>query len=375
MRVRLVGRWSVARTVVVAALALAGPSAVRAQDVPTPTPTPTPTPSAATERFLDCLRTPPTPAQDRAATCLRRAGIEPSEKVLRAVAGCVSARPSIRVPEAFGVGCLNGVLAPTPTPVPSPASASPVPTGTSATSPSPSPSAQPAPSPTGSPNPTPPPSGDAASSAPATPTTLPSAGSDGGGGSTGGGSTGGGSTGGGSTGGGSTGGGSDGGGSTGGGSDGGVLVLIAAAALAIGGGGVLVAVDRARRRKDRMNRFQITRPRDSSIAVAGKPVTFTAQTDPPKLAARVRWSVSTQPGTAGVGETFVHTFHATGVEQVVAQLDGGWPPCDVIVYVFKTRNGGSALADLLNAEPPPVARPIASLRRWRTTTVPPRAAS
>ncbi|HTD38814.1 MAG TPA: hypothetical protein VK669_14990 [Candidatus Limnocylindrales bacterium] len=127
-----------------------------------------------------------------------------------------------------------------------------------------------------------------------------------------------------------------------------------------------------------MHQLEITTPRDASIAVAGKPVVFTARTTPPQLASRVRWSVSTQPGEPGangIGASFAYTFAATGVEQVVAHLDDDGLTCDVIVYVFKTQSGGSTLADLLHADPPPVARAVASLRRWGPSTLAPRAAS
>ncbi len=126
------------------------------------------------------------------------------------------------------------------------------------------------------------------------------------------------------------------------------------------------------------HQLEIAAPRDASIAVAGRPVTFTARTTPTQLASRVRWSVSTQPGEPGAngaGASFTYTFGATGVEQVVAHLDDDGLTCDVIVYVFKTQTGGSTLADLLHADPPPVARDASSLRRWGTSTVAPRAAS
>lgn len=161
-----------------------------------------------------------------------------------------------------------------------------------------------------------------------------------------------------------------------------VFVALIAAAVAVGAvfAGVLaVLVVRRRRlhRKDEMHHVEITAPRDASIAVAGKPVLFSARTDPPQLASRVRWSVSTQPGepgASGVGASFSYTFAATGVEQVVAHLDDDGLTCDVVVYVFKTR-GGSTLADLLHAEPPPVARAPESLRRWGTSASTARAAS
>jgi hypothetical protein len=163
----------------------------------------------------------------------------------------------------------------------------------------------------------------------------------------------------------------------------GVFVALVAAAAGVGAAfagvvAVLVVRRRRLRRKDEMHRLEIVAPRDASIAVAGKPVVFGARTDPPQLASRVRWSVSTQPGEPGangVGGSFSYTFSATGVEQVVAHLDDDRLTCDVIVYVFETRGGGSTLADLLRAEPPPVARDPASLRRWGTSASTARAAS
>jgi hypothetical protein len=157
-----------------------------------------------------------------------------------------------------------------------------------------------------------------------------------------------------------------------------LIALVAAAAGALGG--VVIALRRrTSSRKDEMqHQLEIAAPRDESIAVAGRPVTFTARTTPPQLASRVRWSVATQPGEPGAngaGATFAYTFGATGVEQVVAHLDDDGLTCDVIVYVFKTQTGGSTLADLLRADPPPVARDASSLRRWGTSTIAPRAAS
>jgi hypothetical protein len=127
-----------------------------------------------------------------------------------------------------------------------------------------------------------------------------------------------------------------------------------------------------------MHQLEIVTPGDGSLAVAGKPVAFAVRTDPPQLAARVRWSVATQPGEPGahgIGPAFTYTFGATGVEQVVAHLDDAGLTCDVVVYVFKTRTGGSNLADVLRSEPPPVARSVASLRRWGASSLAPRRAS
>jgi hypothetical protein len=161
--------------------------------------------------------------------------------------------------------------------------------------------------------------------------------------------------------------------------------VVAASLIAVGtavAGALIVLVvvrARARRRKERiMHKLEIVTPIDGGIAVAGRPVTFTARTDPPQLASRVRWSVSTQPGepgASGVGASFAYTFGVTGVEQVVAHLDDDGLTCDVIVYVFKTRSGGSTLAELLQADPPPVARTVESLRRWGPGTFAARIAS
>ena len=155
--------------------------------------------------------------------------------------------------------------------------------------------------------------------------------------------------------------------------------------LAFGGlGGVLGAAGvvmlirtRTKHKKDRpqMHRLTLAAPGDGSIAVAGTPVTFTAQTDPPNLASKITWSVTTQPGVHGIGPAFAHTFAATGVEQVVARLGDDALACDVIVYVFKTPSGGSTLNDILHAERPVVARSAASFTRYGTSASAPGKAS
>lgn len=159
-------------------------------------------------------------------------------------------------------------------------------------------------------------------------------------------------------------------------------VILGAVGLALVAAGLLGAAFYRRRRtpqrEPQMHQLEILTPRDASIAVAGKPVTFTVRTEPPHLAAGVRWSVATQPGEPGAhgtGPAFTYTFGATGVEQVVAHLDQAGLTSDVVVYVFKTRTGGSALADVLRSEPPPVARSAGSLRRWGASTSAPRRAS
>ncbi|HEV2738146.1 MAG TPA: PKD domain-containing protein [Candidatus Elarobacter sp.] len=155
--------------------------------------------------------------------------------------------------------------------------------------------------------------------------------------------------------------------------------------LALGGlGAALVAIigivliRRARSKKKdtpHMHRLTIAGPKDGSIAVAGVPVTFTAHADPPSLATKITWSVTTQPNVLGIGPAFTHTFAATGVEQIVARLNGDDIACDVVVYVFKTPSGGSAVSDILHAEPPPVARSAGSFTRYGTSASAPGRAS
>jgi hypothetical protein len=77
----------------------------------------------------------------------------------------------------------------------------------------------------------------------------------------------------------------------------------------------------------------------------------------------------------GIGPSFVHTFAATGVEQVVARLGDGALACDVIVYAFKTPSGGSTLNDLLHAERPPVPRRADAFTRYGTSASAPEKAS
>jgi hypothetical protein len=134
---------------------------------------------------------------------------------------------------------------------------------------------------------------------------------------------------------------------------------------------------RRTKQKDRpqMHRLTIAAPGDGSIAIAGTPVTFTAQTDPPNLASKITWSVTTQPNVHGIGPSFAHTFAATGVEQVVARLGDDALACDVIVYVFKTPSGGSTLTDVLHAERPPVARSAATFTRYGASASAPGKAS
>jgi hypothetical protein len=138
---------------------------------------------------------------------------------------------------------------------------------------------------------------------------------------------------------------------------------------------VLVRTRRSQKGRPQMHRLTIAAPADGSIAVAGTPVTFTAQTDPPSLATKLTWSVTTQPSVHGIGPAFMHTFAATGVEQVVARLADGAIACDVIVYVFKTPSGGSTLTDVLHAEPPPAARSAGTFTRYGTSASAPGKAS
>jgi hypothetical protein len=81
--------------------------------------------------------------------------------------------------------------------------------------------------------------------------------------------------------------------------------------------------------------LRIDEPRDHSIAIAGQPVLFHASTNPPNLAATIRWSVETQPAMpCGIGPSCKAQFDDTGVQQVVARLDQQGLARDVIVYVF-----------------------------------------
>jgi hypothetical protein len=124
------------------------------------------------------------------------------------------------------------------------------------------------------------------------------------------------------------------------------------AAFAVIGGAALIRNRRKQKERPQMHRLTIAAPGDGSIAVAGFPVTFTAQTEPPSLASKIAWSVTTQPNVHGIGPTFTHTFAATGVEQVVARV-----------------------ADVLRAEPPPVARSAESFTRYGASASAPGKAS
>jgi hypothetical protein len=151
-------------------------------------------------------------------------------------------------------------------------------------------------------------------------------------------------------------------------------VAVVAAIAALASGAALVPILRVRSRNRRADRndshpatLTIDGPRDGSIVVAGRPVTFTAHTSPPDCAHLIRWSVTTRPDAFGSGPSFTYTWSATGVEQVVARLDGGGPPCDVLVYVFKTQTGRATVRDLLESAPPPFARRVESFVRYGTT--------
>src|SRR5579884_172545 len=114
--------------------------------------------------------------------------------------------------------------------------------------------------------------------------------------------------------------------------------------------------------------LDILAPLDRSIVIAGHAVTFAAKAEPPDLAASIRWVVESQPAIPPkIGPTFTVTFDTTGVEQVVARVDHAGLACDAIVYVFKTPEGGSTLADLLRSEPPPIARDVTAFRRYRSS--------
>lgn len=115
-----------------------------------------------------------------------------------------------------------------------------------------------------------------------------------------------------------------------------------------------------------MLNLTITGPADATIAISGRPVVFMAVTDPPNLATKVAWTVTGQPAASGHGGSFTHTFGETGVEQVVARIADAALACDVIVYVFATPSGGSTVADLLQATPPPNPRSAESFVRYGT---------
>ncbi len=121
------------------------------------------------------------------------------------------------------------------------------------------------------------------------------------------------------------------------------------------------------KKEPHVHSLTITGPADASIAIAGRATLFSAEVEPPQLAAKIRWSIATQSGTSqtlGNGRNFSYVFGATGVEQVLAHLDDDGLTCGVVVYVFKTPAGGSTLADLLRSEPPPTPRSVAALEHW-----------
>ncbi len=98
-------------------------------------------------------------------------------------------------------------------------------------------------------------------------------------------------------------------------------------------------------------------PDDGSILIADRMVNFTAQIDRPERSSEIEWSRASDPKTRVRGSSVSFEWTATGVDQVVATIDG--LTCAVVVYVFKTPNGGSTLADIMRSEPPPVARSVA----------------
>jgi hypothetical protein len=157
-----------------------------------------------------------------------------------------------------------------------------------------------------------------------------------------------------------------------------LVIAVPALGIALAAIASVVIIRRNRTRKKdtpHMHRLTIASPADGSIAAAGVPVTFAAHADPPSLASKITWSVTTQPNVHGIGPAFTYTFAATGVEQVIARVNDDALACDVIVYVFKTASGGATLADLLHAEPPPAARDAASFTRYGTSASAPGRAS
>jgi hypothetical protein len=274
------------------------------------------TPSPTTARFEQCMTggdLSGNPMAQRVAVCLRRLGYVNNASTQTAAYNCVRG-------EIVDVPCLNEAFKPLGTPTPSPTKAPPQPTTpptapatptastapTATTAPTPTPTPTPTPSPTPTPTPTPwfPPTGGELVA-------------------------------------------------------GGAAALLIVAVIVI----VVILLTRHPNGEHKVPALTITRPKDGTIAVAGRPVVFTAKTMQPHLDAKISWSVTTRPEVRGVGATFSYTFDVTGVEQVVAHLND-LPLDDVIVYVFKTPSGGSTVADLLEAEPPPVARSASSFVRY-----------
>ncbi len=112
-----------------------------------------------------------------------------------------------------------------------------------------------------------------------------------------------------------------------------------------------------------MNALEIQGPEDGSILIADRDVTFTAAVDRAERANEVVWTLASRPGLPmKVGASFSMRPAATGVEQVIASIDG--LTAGVIVYVFKTPGGTGTVADLMQSEPPASMRSVASFTRY-----------
>jgi hypothetical protein len=105
-----------------------------------------------------------------------------------------------------------------------------------------------------------------------------------------------------------------------------------------------------------MKHLEITSPLGNSVVIAGRPVTFTAGFDSLGRAGQIVWSVASEPQKQTFGPSFTRQWAETGVDQVVASIDG--LTCGIIVYVFKTQNGGDTIADLMSSAKPPVPRNV-----------------
>ena len=112
-----------------------------------------------------------------------------------------------------------------------------------------------------------------------------------------------------------------------------------------------------------MNHLEISSPHDGSIVLADHDVTFVAWVDRPERANDVVWSQASKPGvTSPPGATFSPRWPATGVDQVVASIDG--LTCAVIVYIYKTPSGTGTVGDLMQSEPPPLAQSVESFPKY-----------
>lgn len=118
-------------------------------------------------------------------------------------------------------------------------------------------------------------------------------------------------------------------------------------------------------------RVYIETPLDLTIQTCGRDIVFRARTEPPGREADIQWDVPLdqyQTVSSGAGPEFVTGWTETGVKQVVARLDQSAD--DVILFVFKTSTGGAALADILNAAPPPIKRGPEGYKTYRQHEIP-----